>query len=146
MNREDYEKQLQERQRQHLEKVRQNRDKDFTLCAHNDCKACHGTFVKVDGSRCEHRLVFCNCGKCSTSYKSPYKRPPFFGDGFYNSKLTVSRPASAGDTLDSEEDVFEQAFEQADKIIKKAMDNLGLGSKCKKGNCGCSRESRTSEE
>lgn len=64
--REQYEKDLAERQRRHLEVVRHNQ-RPFQPCLHNQCNQCHGTGIKLDGSKCIHYLS-CPCPKCSPSY------------------------------------------------------------------------------
>ena len=66
--RERYEKELKRRQEQHLERVAANRkdaqESFWRPCAHDACEECHGTFVKLDGTRCVH-LIACPCPKCN---------------------------------------------------------------------------------
>lgn len=59
----DYERDLRERQRQHLESVRGNHMMG-QQCMHDMCPECIGTGVKHDGSPCVHMLS-CPCPKCS---------------------------------------------------------------------------------
>lgn len=64
MNREEYEKDLKEHQRGHLDSVQQNRNEVWRPCAHDGCSSCVGTGVKHDGSSCVH-MIACPCPKCS---------------------------------------------------------------------------------
>jgi len=64
MNRLEYEKDLANRQREHLERV--NGRLNWKPCAHDQCTSCHGTGIKEDGSYCIHCL-YCDCPKCSPS-------------------------------------------------------------------------------
>lgn len=63
MDKDEYEKQLLERQMIHLKMVDANKNKDWKPCLHDLCQSCHGTGVKLDGSLCVHRL-HCDCAKC----------------------------------------------------------------------------------
>jgi hypothetical protein len=62
-NREQYARDLAEKQRKHLEDVA-NRPQNWQPCAHDSCNECHGTGVKKDGSGCIH-MISCSCPKCS---------------------------------------------------------------------------------
>ena len=62
--RDEYEKDLREQQRRHLDATRQGWDYNWTPCMHDSCPRCHGTGVKLDGSECIHGLC-CPCPKCS---------------------------------------------------------------------------------
>lgn len=64
MTKEEYERDLKERQRIHLEKVNRYRNQHWTPCMHETCPQCVGTGVKVDGSTCIH-MMYCTCPKCS---------------------------------------------------------------------------------
>lgn len=63
MNREDYERELAERKRRHLEMVN-NRGSHWQPCLHDGCTQCYGTGIKLDGSSCIHNLS-CPCPKCT---------------------------------------------------------------------------------
>lgn len=62
--REDYERDLRERQRRHLDNINRMIDSYWTPCMHEQCPSCHGTGLKADGSFCIHNIS-CNCPKCS---------------------------------------------------------------------------------
>ena len=64
MDREEYERELKDRQRRHLDGVRNNNNLFWKPCAHDLCPMCHGTGIKIDGSPCVH-MIACNCPKCS---------------------------------------------------------------------------------
>lgn len=66
-NQEQYEKDLAERKRRHLEAVRQGSQRPWQPCMHDQCTQCHGTGVKLDGSTCVH-FMSCPCPKCSPTY------------------------------------------------------------------------------
>jgi hypothetical protein len=66
VNREEYERELRRRQEEHLKKVNSG-GHAWQPCAHDNCNECHGTGVKVDGSRCVH-MISCPCPKCSPQY------------------------------------------------------------------------------
>lgn len=69
MEREQYEKELAERQKKHLEAV--NRGAGlldlskvaWKPCLHDQCPNCHGTGITLSGGFCFHGLV-CDCPKC----------------------------------------------------------------------------------
>lgn len=63
-DRETYERDLAERQRRHLESVRQHFDQGWQPCLHDACTECVGTGVKRDGSTCIHGIA-CPCPKHS---------------------------------------------------------------------------------
>jgi hypothetical protein len=58
--REEYEKDLFEKQKKHLENVKNRRWKP---CRHDGCPECHGTGIKKDGTQCVH-MLYCDCPKC----------------------------------------------------------------------------------
>lgn len=62
MDREDYYRDLQRRQADHLRKARCG--KPWKPCAHDQCSSCHGTGIRIGGGRCVHMLC-CDCPKCS---------------------------------------------------------------------------------
>lgn len=62
-DREQYEKDLKQRQEEHLKNV-YNRKGEWRPCLHDGCQNCHGTGIKLDGSRCVH-MISCSCPKCS---------------------------------------------------------------------------------
>ena len=64
MTKEEYEKDLKKRQKQHLNRMRNLQDKDWKPCVHDSCPHCIGTGVRLDGSQCIH-MIYCNCPKCS---------------------------------------------------------------------------------
>ncbi len=57
-----YEKNLRERQREHLAQVHGN--SDWRPCMHDSCTSCVGTGIKSDGSMCVH-MISCPCPRCS---------------------------------------------------------------------------------
>ena len=64
MDREQYEKDLKERQRQHLEKVYSRENSFWQPCMHDQCTSCFGTGIRTDGTSCIHGLS-CPCPKCT---------------------------------------------------------------------------------
>ena len=60
----EYEKDLKQRQQEHLRKVLKPNEKDFQPCLHDGCSECIGTGIKKDGSPCIH-FISCPCPKCS---------------------------------------------------------------------------------
>lgn len=87
MDKEQYERDLKERQRRHLESVRQGYGKPWQPCMHDQCTQCHGTGVKLDGSSCIH-YSSCPCPKCSPYYCGTGSLPNYIlPDG-----LTTSLP------------------------------------------------------
>jgi len=62
--RDEYEKDLKRRQKEHLESVRGISNPLWTPCAHDSCPECVGTGIKKDGSMCVHGIS-CSCPKCS---------------------------------------------------------------------------------
>lgn len=51
-------------QAKYLRKVRELREKTRQPCLHDGCDKCHGTGIKLDGSRCVH-MISCPCRKCN---------------------------------------------------------------------------------
>jgi len=65
MNREEYERDLRERQRKHLESIQSPfSGQQWQPCLHDQCPSCHGTGIRSNGSICVHGIS-CNCHKCS---------------------------------------------------------------------------------
>lgn len=70
MDREPYERELKERQRRHLEIVRQldivrrGPYGSYQPCMHDNCPDCVGTGLRRDGSVCIHEIS-CPCPRCS---------------------------------------------------------------------------------
>ena len=62
-----YEKELAEKQRNHLKNVYGNKGDNWRPCMHDQCPECFGTGIKIDGSACIH-YISCPCPKCSPSY------------------------------------------------------------------------------
>ncbi len=67
INKEDYEKQLAERQRQHLERLNGAQNNNWRPCMHDACPECVGTGIKANGGPCIH-YISCPCPKCSPTY------------------------------------------------------------------------------
>lgn len=67
INREQYEKDLAERQRKHLESTQIHKESNWRPCMHDACPECIGTGVKRDGSVCVHGIS-CPCPKCTPQY------------------------------------------------------------------------------
>jgi len=68
MDKETYEKELKQRQEEHLKNVNQNRNNfinnNWSPCLHDSCNECCGTGIKLNGSSCIH-FISCPCPKCS---------------------------------------------------------------------------------
>lgn len=64
MCKESYLKDLLAKQAAHLKKVAANTEKPFRPCLHDKCSACHGTYVRDNGTRCVH-YISCSCPRCS---------------------------------------------------------------------------------
>lgn len=64
MDRQEYERELREIQRKHLDKIRQLYDHEWQPCLHDQCSQCHGTGMKEDGSMCIH-AISCPCPRCT---------------------------------------------------------------------------------
>lgn len=62
IDRNEYERQLKERQEQHLSRFKQN----WRPCLHDQCTSCHGTGIDGNGRSCIH-MISCPCPKCSPS-------------------------------------------------------------------------------
>ena len=62
-NPDGWQEDLARRQQEHLRRVRE-RLAPQEPCHHDMCGSCHGTGVKIDGSRCWHMLS-CSCPRCS---------------------------------------------------------------------------------
>ncbi len=66
-DRERFERDLKERQRQHLQNIQGQQERNWRPCMHDQCTECHGTGIKSNGSACVHGLS-CPCPKCSPTY------------------------------------------------------------------------------
>lgn len=64
INRESYERDLAERQRNHIEQVT---NKDWQPCMHDTCPNCVGTGISKFGGSCIHGIS-CPCPKCTPRY------------------------------------------------------------------------------
>lgn len=60
IDRNEYERQLKERQERHLSRFEQN----WRPCLHDQCTRCHGTGINQYGHTCVHGIS-CSCPKCS---------------------------------------------------------------------------------
>jgi hypothetical protein len=69
MNRDQYEKELKERQKKHLDSIQSKQESYWRPCMHDQCAECHGTGIKINGGSCIHGIA-CSCPKCS-----PYCQP-----------------------------------------------------------------------
>lgn len=68
LDREQYEKDLAEKQKQHLDAVRRGqRGSPWRPCLHDGCSRCHGTGIQIDGTTCVHCLS-CPCPKCTPRF------------------------------------------------------------------------------
>lgn len=65
LDREDYERELRERQRRHLDQLERGTGfgPPWQPCLHDGCPNCHGTGVGIHGA-CVHSLS-CPCPKCT---------------------------------------------------------------------------------
>lgn len=63
----EYERQLVERQQQHLENVQGTKEGNWQPCMHDQCTDCHGTGIKSNGGICIHGIS-CPCPKCTPTY------------------------------------------------------------------------------
>lgn len=63
-DREEYERNLAKRQKEHLRKVY---SENWRPCLHDACPQCLGTGVKHDGSSCIH-MISCPCPSCTPHY------------------------------------------------------------------------------
>lgn len=61
INREEYERNLKRRQKEHLDSIQKH---PWQPCLHDGCPDCVGTGIKRDGSICVHHIS-CSCPKCS---------------------------------------------------------------------------------
>jgi len=60
---ERYEKELAQRQQEHLQGILNQKERGWRPCMHDQCSSCHGTGIKKDGSACIHGIS-CPCPKC----------------------------------------------------------------------------------
>ena len=63
-NPDDWQEELVRRQQEHLRRVQERLAPPQQPCQHDMCTSCHGTGVKIDGSRCWHMLS-CSCPRCT---------------------------------------------------------------------------------
>lgn len=66
IDRDEYERQLKERQENHLKSITQ-RAKSWRPCLHDQCSECHGTGLTAFGGICIHSIS-CPCPKCSPTF------------------------------------------------------------------------------
>lgn len=66
IDREQYERELAERQRQHLQNIQGAKNENWRPCMHDQCISCHGTGVNSLGQPCVHGIS-CPCPKCTPS-------------------------------------------------------------------------------
>jgi hypothetical protein len=64
INRDQYEEDLQRRQKEHLDNVYRNQNLNWRPCLHDSCPECLGTGIKRDGTLCIHNIS-CPCPKCT---------------------------------------------------------------------------------
>lgn len=62
LDQELYEKDLKQRQEQHLARVQTKRP--WQPCMHDQCQSCHGTGINAFGGACIHSIS-CPCPKCT---------------------------------------------------------------------------------
>jgi hypothetical protein len=67
VDRENYERDLAQRRKDHLQAVRGGVENDWRPCMHDACQDCVGTGIRRDGSPCMH-MMSCPCPRCSPSY------------------------------------------------------------------------------
>lgn len=72
INKEEYEKDLAERQRRHLENLNLGQlgttaPTPWQPCMHDACSGCLGTGIRFGGGICIH-MISCPCPKCTPSY------------------------------------------------------------------------------
>jgi len=65
IDRTQYERDLRERQRRHLESVGRGLEASWQPCLHDQCQECVGTGIKRDGGACIHGIS-CPCPRCTT--------------------------------------------------------------------------------
>jgi hypothetical protein len=63
ISKEKYERELIEKQRNHMENVNKTKNDNFIPCLHDSCSECIGTGIKKDGTPCIH-MISCPCPKC----------------------------------------------------------------------------------
>lgn len=63
IDREEYEKNLREIQKAHLESISHKTNVAWQPCLHDECSKCHGTGISLLGP-CVH-AISCNCPKCA---------------------------------------------------------------------------------
>lgn len=64
INREEYERDLQRKQSEHLQNIDSRRNDHWRPCLHDACPECVGTGRRKDGSTCVH-MISCPCPKCT---------------------------------------------------------------------------------
>ena len=67
ITKEEYEKDLIQKQKEHFAKIHNRQNQNWKPCAHDSCPNCVGTGVDSFGRPCVHG-IYCNCPKCSPSY------------------------------------------------------------------------------
>lgn len=63
INQEEYERDLKQRQEQHLKRFQ----RPWQPCLHDQCQSCHGTGINAFGSACIHGIS-CPCPKCTPTF------------------------------------------------------------------------------
>lgn len=122
MDREEYEKDLRERQRRHLENVR--RTTNWQPCLHDGCSSCHGTGVTSVGQPCIH-MISCPCPKCS-----PYSM--FVETALRAEELLDYEKAGAEENWQDWEKYFTHLKTSVEKIHEHITPNIGTSwrSRC----------------
>ncbi len=64
MNKKEYKKKLEEKKREHLKFVNEEK---WMPCFHDGCSECLGTGIKKTGGTCIH-YISCPCPKCTPIY------------------------------------------------------------------------------
>jgi hypothetical protein len=62
-DRQQYERDLRRRQKEHMDKVLTPRH-PWQPCIHDGCSECHGTGIKINRQPCIH-AISCPCPRCS---------------------------------------------------------------------------------
>lgn len=67
IDKKQYEDDVQRRQKEHLDNVFNNQNRNWRPCLHDSCPDCLGTGIRKDGGMCIHGIS-CPCPKCSPSF------------------------------------------------------------------------------
>lgn len=68
-DREQCERDLAQRQKEHLDSLKEEQNRNWSPCMHDSCPECNGTGVKKYGGSCIHGIS-CPCPKCSPTCMS----------------------------------------------------------------------------